>query len=111
MKYAIIAILMMPALLTAADVAGYSIEAENFDAKYDIDIDAIRTYRGELLGLSYVGEWTEYAYSISAFGSRSAVMYARGLDGISYHVRLTLTPDDGGDAVTVDFQFTGSGCG
>ena len=111
MKHAAIILAIISILASGAEGAEASIQAEYFVDSYDIDIDTIRPYGTELLGLSYSGEWTEYSYTISSFGTRSAVMYARGLDGIYYHLRLTLTPAGGGDPVNVDFEFTGSGCG
>ncbi|MFO7914607.1 MAG: hypothetical protein R6U43_02830 [Candidatus Krumholzibacteriales bacterium] len=106
-----IVIMFMACLSSGAEAAEVSIQAEYYIDSYNIDIDEIRPYGTELLGLSCAGEWTEYNYSISSFGTRSAVMYARGPEAMNYHLRLTLTPAGGGDPVSVDFQFTGSGCG
>lgn len=111
MKHAAIILAVILILAGRAIGAEVSIQAEEYVDSYNIDIDAIRPYGTELLGLSAAGEWTEYNYSIESFGTRSAVMYARGLEAINYHLRLTLTPANGGDPVAVDFQFTGSGCG
>ena len=111
MKLAAIILAVISLLAGVAEGAEVSIQAEEYVDSYNIDIDAIRPYGTELLGLSAAGEWTEYNYSIDSFGTRSAVMYARGFEGINYHLRLTLTPTDGGDPVSVEFQFTGSGCG
>lgn len=90
---------------------GSLIEAENYTDSYNLGGFSIQPVSFFLVGLDRAGEWTEYSYSASSFGTRSAVMLCRGYDALNYQLRLTLTPSGGGDAVTVDFEFTGAGCG
>ena len=111
MKYRLMLFASLLIYTCNAYAADVSIQAENFINYNNISGLNIQESGNLLFGLDVAGEWTGYNYSISSFGTRSAVMYARGTDGINYHLRLTLTPTGGGEQVTVDFQFTGSRCG
>lgn len=111
MKRNLIIIISVFFMISPAGAADVSIQAENFTGSHNIGGALISPLASYLTGLDYTGEWTEYSYYISSFGTRSAALACRGYDGIAYHLRLTLTPAEGGIAEVVDFQFTGSGCG
>ncbi len=96
-----------------AGAAGISIDATTYTDSLEIggELPINRHIIGYLEGLDYPGEWVEYHFTVTGFGTCSSVIIVRGAEDIEYHLQMTLTADISGEEQTADFYFTGSGCG
>ncbi len=96
----------------------FKIEAEQYTDSYDIGGDVIGKVlvsdcsEGYVLkGLDNENEWTEYDLILNALGYYGVTMWCRGEAGMNYNLELILTPNGPGDAIAIDFSFTGRGLG
>lgn len=102
----LLAVLFVPGAAGAEDVV---IFAKDYIDSHDIGLEPIGVRSGWLVGLDYPGEWTEYQFSLSGFGTNRAELHAMGQLGIQFHIRIILTGAQSGNEQRVDFIFYGRG--
>ena len=110
------AILFLCVALAAAPAfaAQIVVEGENYTDFYDIAFNPIQLYTSgsyiTLMGPDYPGEWVEYTFTVSAYGSYAFSMICWGDYDVSYlfNVYITSNTSDQTQVITTDFE--GSGC-
>jgi len=106
---ALIALMLLASQAAAEDV---TMLAADYTASHDIAFVPIGVDPGGMLiGLDYPGEWVEYHFSVSGFGTSRPFIAVRGDLGISYSMSMTVTARGSGLSQTVQFDFTGAGYG
>ncbi len=96
----------------AAEAEDVTILAQNYKATHDIQLDPISiNASGLLTGLDYPGEWVEFHFNVRRFGTSTPALVIYGNLGVSYSMRMDLTPDSSVIKQTIDFQFVGAGYG
>jgi hypothetical protein len=114
---AILLVLTLPAM--PARTQTIKVEAESFNASYDIDYGIIGSVPnsgcsgGNLLtGLDYPGEWVKYYVPVPIPDIYAAIMRCRGDMGAHYRLQLTIHPlAVGQPPQIVTFDFYGEGYG
>ena len=95
-----------------ASAASFTIQAENFAQSYNILPEDIAGATGALTGLDAAGEWAQFQFYTSMFGTYSVAMRCWGTYNVPYKFNLVTIPAGGGSAQTIHLNFTGKGsCG
>lgn len=88
------------------------LDATQFTTSHDIALLPIGANPlGYLQGLDYPGEWTEYAFSITEFGTNSLRILAQGTESVVFHLHVTLSAVGTVDVQEFDITFAGAGFG
>ena len=64
---------------------------------------------GWLHGIDYEGEWLEYTFELTSFGTYSSGIRVKGTLGTEFHLQMEITGNDSHFLQKLDFNFTGSG--
>ncbi len=102
-------LILSPGLVRAVDV---DVQAEDFTNSYNIEPEIIRADGGSLLGLDYPGEWAEFHFAASTFGTYTVMLRCWGNANVPYHFHLAIMPVQGEDPQTIEISYIGKGfCG
>ena len=86
------------------------IHAPNYTAVNDIaDRPITVDSYGWLHGIDCEGEWLEYTFELTGFGTYSSSILVKGTLGTEFHLRMEITGNDSHFVQILDFNFTGSG--
>lgn len=104
------AVLALPcATIRAEDILIY---ASDYTASHDISLAPIEVnLLGWLTGLDYPGEWVQYSFTASEFGTNRTQLAVRGAENVPYHLTLSFVADGSGTEQTMTFDFIGAGFG
>lgn len=95
---------------SAAAAEDVIIFARDYTASNDIAFDPISVDElNWLTGVDCAGEWVEYHFEVSGFGTSEVRLVVSGLASVSYDLTVTLTADGSGSVQTVPVGFTGGG--
>ena len=64
---------------------------------------------GWLHGIDYEGEWLEYTFGLTSFGTHSSGILVKGAMGVEFHLQMEITGNGSHFVQILDFNFTGSG--
>jgi hypothetical protein len=101
--------LLLACCPTASRAEKVTIQAESYSSSLNLDWDSIRSFGGRLYGLGAPGEWTQYTFTMSAFGTYGVMMLCWGELNTQYSLSLTYYDDAGLGEQTIYFSFTGRG--
>ena len=105
----IIAVLL-PLSFSEAGAKDIIIKADQFSDSHNEGLSPLLACGdGCLYGLDCNGDWVEYTFSMSEFGTHDTGLYVRGTLNVAFHLQMTLTAMDVIDVQTFDFNFTGGG--
>lgn len=107
------AVLVTSLLVSCAASAAETlqIQAESYIDYLNLDGMQISVSGGNLIGLDRPGEWTYYAAAIQALGTYRIRMKCWGDYDTPYELHMQFTDSGGGLPQTIQFYFTGTGCG
>ncbi|RJR29667.1 MAG: hypothetical protein C4574_03200 [Candidatus Latescibacterota bacterium] len=106
---ALAAVAGLCAMQADAGAVSVTLEAENFSRCHDVDFDPIRKVDTRLHGLGAPGEWVEYDFSMSSFGTYAATLVCWGEIGVTYTMHLSYSDLEDTGLQTIAFTFAGTG--